>query len=171
MYKEREKMKKKFTVITSCLLAFFLSIGIISAASSNFTKKVSGTFYQNTMKYSFTAVANISYNNSGNITSISNLAFTSKTCDNNMGYGPSCIIVPTQKSKSYSGRTATYVVALKRTAAGVYTETVDVTIKYTVNTRANNSISLFNSDSAYEVDISISEGEAYNIEYLSTETK
>lgn len=155
--------KKRILVITSLLLAISLSFTAIYAATTRklITKSASGSFWvNNCMKYSFKASAGLTYNGS-TISSISDLSFSGKTCTSTVP-GSTCTIIPTQKSKTYSGNTAKYVVTITRNAAGVYSDKVDYTFTYKT-TDSGTPYSLERPDDSKGVLVSVEVGNPYDI--------
>lgn len=126
--------RKRFSVCFSIIVCLFLVLTPIYATWGRklITKTISGSFWINSsMKYSLKASAGITYD--GNkITQISDLSFSNSNCQSTI-YGVTCNITARQKSKTYSGGTATYVATVTRNATGVYADQVDYTLKYNVS--------------------------------------
>ena len=126
--------RKKFSVCFFIVVCLALALTPVYAAWGRklITKSISGSFWtNNSMKYSLRATAGITYDNN-KITQISDLSFSSLNCQSTI-YGGSCSILARQKSKSYSGGTATYVATVSRNAMGFSVDKVDYTLKYSVS--------------------------------------
>ena len=67
---------------------------------------------------------------SGKTSKISALDITESHCNCTLIGDPGCTIIPKQKSAKFSGNTATYVVPVKGSAAGFYSDTVDVNVVF-----------------------------------------
>ena len=71
-------------------------------------------------------------------------------------------IIPKQTSKTYSDKTATYVVTLTRTAYGFYTDKVNYTFTY----RTTDAGRPYSLDKDQLVLIDVVEGQPYDIQIL-----
>ncbi|MDD7282220.1 MAG: hypothetical protein PUH10_09570 [Erysipelotrichaceae bacterium] len=115
--------------------------------------------------YSVVVYAVISHNDStNNITQISDLEFS--TTSSSTSYPTlSASFTPSQKSKSFSGRKATYVVTVTRTVYGYYTDKVDYTIVFDVVANVGDArpYSLNQNGVVLSSDV---ESEPYDIEIL-----
>ena len=128
------------------------------------TKSISGSLNVdgNIMYYSFNSTAGITYNDSNNITQISDLSFSNKsiTMSNHRYNGD---IIPRQISKNFSGNAATYTVKVTRTFQGYYSDNVNYTLTYR-STDAGTPYSIDNDQVYFLVDIV--EGEPYDVTHL-----
>lgn len=167
-----KKFGKKAIKLFLCLFIASASLVSISAASGRklITKTVSETMNWSiyTFNYSFSSSAVLTYSNDA-ITQISDLSLYNIQCVCTIGNQyASCTIIPRQKSKTYSGSTATYVVTVTRTAMGSYTDKVDYTIKYKVSD--SGTPYSFGNEEVYElidgVFVSVEVSEPYDIVYL-----
>ncbi|MSS01975.1 hypothetical protein [Floccifex porci] len=161
--------KKIFYVLVTMLAMMCMSIVPAQAAAGRklITKNVKSTQYWSTytITYSVNATAGLTYNNSNNITAISDLSFSghSYTVNPVASGGVTCTLTTRQKSKTYSGTTATYVMTLTRNVMGVYVDNVDYTLTYRTSD-AGTPYSLEKDEFLVLVDVE--EGEPYNIQIL-----
>ena len=154
---------KRITVCLSLLLCMFMVITPVYAWGRKLiTKSISGSFYlNNSMKYSLNAVAGITYDGS-KITQISDLSFNGSKCVSSIT-GVTCNIVSKQKSKTFSGGTATYGVTVTRNAMGVYMDKVDYTLKY----KTTDSGTPYSLDEESLLLTSVDVSEPYDVDILS----
>ncbi len=124
--------KKVIYILTSTILTLSLCVMPMFAYGRKLVgRTVNGSFSWSaySFTYSFRATAGLTYNNSNNLTGISDLSFTGVSCkSSNTAVAGS--IIPRQTRKTYSGKTATYVVTLTRTAQGFYSDKVNYTLTY-----------------------------------------
>lgn len=161
------KNKKYIYIFTSLILTLSLCVMPMFAYGRKLVgKNVSGSFSWSaySFSYSFRATAGLTYNNSNNLTSISDLSFSGISCkSSNSAVAGS--IIPKQTRKSYSGKTATYVVTLTRTAQGFYTDKVNYTLTYR-STDAGTPYSFDEDDNEYIL-VEVEESEPYDIQLLN----
>lgn len=128
------------------------------------TKPISGSLdvSGNIMNYSFNSTAGITYNDSNNITDISDLSFgyITITMSNHRYTGN---VIPRMQSKYYSRNTATYTVQVTRTFQGYYSDKINYTLTYR-STDAGTPYSLNVERDWLLVDIT--ESEPYDIVYF-----
>lgn len=152
-----------YSVISMIMVTCLCIMPTFAAGRKLVGKSASGAFtwagYRFT--YSFNATAGLSYNNSNNITSISDLSFSNIVCTSSSPAVTGSII-PKQTSKTYSGKTATYVVTLTRTAYGFYTDKVNYTFTY----RTTDAGRPYSLDKDQLVLIDVVEGQPYDIQIL-----
>lgn len=158
-------LKKSLSGIIAALLVMCICIVPTYAWGRKLiSKPISGTLNVsgNTMSYSFNSTAGITYNDSNNITEISDLSFGYVTITmSNHRYTGS--VIPRMQSKYYSGNTATYTVQVTRTFQGYYSDKVNYTLTYR-STDAGTPYSLNSEENLILVDII--ESEPYDIVYL-----
>lgn len=119
-----------------------------------------------TIDFYVNATTGLTVNDNGNLSSISDLSFS------NYGYnisapingGVTCNLTATQKSKSFSGDTATYVVTLSRNVMGFYTDKVDKTLTYFASEKGT-EYSL-KGEKTYIL-VEMTESEPYDIQILN----
>lgn len=156
-------LKKSIYIIISMITVICMCIMPTQARGRKLiTKSVSGsfswTFYD--YNYSFNAVAGITYNDSNNITQISDLLFSNIVCNSSSMNFPGSI-VPRQSSKYFTSSSATYVVTVTRNAYGMYADKVDYTLIYRPSDPGT-PYSLNQDKQEFEVEIV--EGEPYDIQ-------
>lgn len=152
-------VKKCLYVLSTFLIIIGLSTTITFAAGRKLvTKTVSDSFtlwsaYHYT--YSFNATAGLTYNNSNNLSSVSDLSFSNVTYKASV---PSLAanFIPRQTSRSVSGKTVTYVVTLTRSVYGYYTDKVNYTLTYRTSD-AGTPYSLDDQNQEILVDVEVSE--------------
>lgn len=153
-------------MIIATLTAICLCITPTYAAGRKLvSRSISGSFTWSAYRYtySFNAVAGLTYNNSNNLTQISNLSFNNTSCKSSDASVPGSII-PTQTRKYYSGKTATYVVTVTRNAYGFYTDKVNYTLTYR-STDSGTPYSLDEEDQMILVEVT--ESAPYDIQILN----
>lgn len=164
----KESIKKIFCIIITTFIVTCLFITTTFAWGRKLvTKNASSTLYWSayTIKFSFNASAGLTYDDNNNITSISDLSLSGHTYTVSPTFsgGVSCMLSTKQKSKRFSGRTATYVVTLTRNVMGFYVDNVDLTLTY----KTTDSGTPFSIDRAEPmILVDIEEGKPYNIQIL-----
>ncbi len=160
-------MKKKVVTCLTIVFGMFLAVTPAYAWGRKLiSKSVSGSFYiNNSMKYSLGATAGVTYNDSNNITQISDLSFKNVKCTPTIDK-TTCTIVPSQKSKRFSGNTATYVITVRRSVMGVYADSVDYTLTYRTSDSGTPYSLEQDQDNDSMILVDIQEGEPYDIECL-----
>lgn len=163
------KLKRSFSLLITCILAFFLLSTTVAASSRKLiTKTTYGSFsYASyTCNYQFNSSSVITYSGS-TISAISDLSFSNTTWTSTPS-GMTFNITPRQSNKWFSGNTATYKVTVSRSAFGSYTDKVDYTIKY----YTSDSGIPYSLGHAVEIEyidgflVTIEESEPYDIQYL-----
>lgn len=161
------KLKKILYACLSSFVILCLSLSMVFASGRKIiAKSISDSFtiwsaYH--YNYSFNSSAVLTYNNSNNITAISDLAFSNVTYTTGT---PSLAanFIPNQKSKTYSGNTARYVVTLTRSVYGYYSDKIDYTLTYKVSD-AGSPYSINESEKS-GVLVEIEAGDPYDIQLL-----
>ena len=149
--------------MTLILALFSLTIPTYAWGRKLVSKPIVGSYY-NYFVYSFDATAGITYNDSNQITQISDLSFSNVRITPGVMWTDGSV-APLQKSKTFSGKSATYVIKITRNAMGVYQDCIDYTISYS-STDSGTPYSLVNPSVSEGEFIIVDISEPYDIQYF-----
>lgn len=150
------------TVMCMCIMPAYAWGRKIIPKTINGSMTVWSAYHYN---YYFTSHAVLTYNDSNQITQISDLSFT------NIGYTSShpsltASFTPRQLSKSNNGSYATYVVQLTRNVYGYYSDNINYTLTYRpIDSGSPYSLGGDQEDILILIDVEI--GEPYNIKFIN----